>query len=66
MTYDFFIVAIGSSAGGLPPLKEVFAALPVQANAAFVLVPHLIANYKSNLDIILSKIELTAFICTNY
>ena len=55
MTYDFFIVAIGSSAGGLPPLKEVFAALPVQANAAFVVVPHLTANYKSNLDNILSK-----------
>jgi two-component system chemotaxis response regulator CheB len=55
MTYDFFIVAIGSSAGGLPPLKEVFAALPVKTNAAFVLVPHLITNYKSNLDIILSK-----------
>lgn len=55
MTYDFFIVAIGSSAGGLPPLKEVFSALPVKTNAAFVLVPHLRANYKSNLDIILSK-----------
>jgi len=55
MTYDFFIVAIGSSAGGLPPLKELFSALPVKANAAFVLVPHLTANYKSNLDIILSK-----------
>jgi len=54
MTYDFFIIAIGSSAGGLPPLKEMFSALPAKTNA-FVLVPHLLANYKSNLDTILSK-----------
>jgi len=66
MTYDFFIVAIGSSAGGLPPLKEVFSALPVQANAAFVLVPHLIANYKSNLDIILSKHTLMPIVWASH
>jgi chemotaxis response regulator CheB len=31
MTYDFFIVAIGSSAGGLPPLKDISSIIPVKA-----------------------------------
>jgi two-component system chemotaxis response regulator CheB len=62
MTYDFFIVAIGSSAGGLLPLKDISSIIPVKANAAFVLVPHLVANYKSNLDIILSKYTNTPIV----
>lgn len=55
MKYDFFVIAIGSSAGGLRPLKEVFSTLPFRTNAAFVVVPHLIATCKSNLDVILAK-----------
>jgi two-component system chemotaxis response regulator CheB len=55
MKYDFWIVAIGSSAGGLNPLKEILSLLPVNANAGFVLVSHLWAGSTSNLNIILSK-----------
>jgi two-component system chemotaxis response regulator CheB len=62
MTCDFFIVAIGSSAGGLSHLKDISSIIPVKANAAFVLIPHLVANYKSNLDIILSKYTNTTII----
>jgi len=55
MKYDFWIVAIGSSAGGLNPLKEILSSLPGNANAVYVLVSHLWAASTSNLDIILSK-----------
>jgi signal transduction histidine kinase/chemotaxis methyl-accepting protein methylase/chemotaxis response regulator CheB len=47
MTYKFFIVGIGASAGGLQPLQEFFANLENNSNAAFVVVQHLSPDFKS-------------------
>jgi diguanylate cyclase (GGDEF)-like protein/PAS domain S-box-containing protein len=44
---DFYIVAIGASAGGLHPLETFFANLPVETDAAFVVLQHLSPNYES-------------------
>lgn len=43
----FFVVGIGSSAGGLQALQEFFSNLPENTNAAFVVIQHLSPNFKS-------------------
>ncbi|GAB4287069.1 MAG: chemotaxis protein CheB [Oscillatoriaceae cyanobacterium] len=43
----FFVVGIGSSAGGLQALQEFFSHLPENTNAAFVVIQHLSPNFKS-------------------
>ncbi|WP_259065928.1 chemotaxis protein CheB [Mucilaginibacter sp. X4EP1] len=53
--YDFWVVAIGSSAGGLQPLIKMIYSLPENANATFVIIPHLLRAGKSQLDFLLSK-----------
>jgi two-component system, chemotaxis family, protein-glutamate methylesterase/glutaminase len=53
--YDFYVVGIGSSAGGIPPLKTLVSRLPKDLNAAIVLIPHLYAEFRSRLDEILRK-----------
>lgn len=55
MVYDFSVIAIGSSAGGIAPLIEIVSQLPADIQAAVVLVPHLHAKHKSELDLVLSK-----------
>ena len=42
-----YIVGIGSSAGGLEALEELFRAMPTDLNIAFVVVQHLSAESKS-------------------
>lgn len=53
--YNFFIVGIGGSAGGLEPLIELVRDIPQDPNAAFVVVHHLHPKTRSRLDEILSK-----------
>jgi two-component system, chemotaxis family, CheB/CheR fusion protein len=47
------IVAIGASAGGIPALRELFAALPADTGAAFVVVLHLAPEHRSELASVL-------------
>lgn len=56
MVYNFSIIGIGYSAGGLPALLELFSLIPLNSNVAFILVPHLLPTHKSNLDTILSRL----------
>ena len=56
MAFDFPVVGIGYSAGGLPAVMELFSLIPVDINVAFVLVPHLLPTNKSNLHNILSRL----------
>ncbi len=43
------VVAFGSSAGGLQPIKDILAILPTDTGMAFVLVPHLAPDQVSHL-----------------
>lgn len=56
MGYNFSIIGIGYSAGGLPAVMKLFSLIPLNSNAAFVLVPHLLPTKKSNLDTILARL----------
>ena len=49
------VVAIGASAGGLDALERFFAALPVDTNAAFVVIQHLSPDHKSMMDNLLAR-----------
>jgi two-component system, chemotaxis family, CheB/CheR fusion protein len=51
----FPVVGIGASAGGLEPLRELFAHLPADTGMAFVVVSHLAPDQKSHLAEILSR-----------
>nr|WP_213487889.1 chemotaxis protein CheB [Mucilaginibacter sp. Bleaf8] len=57
MEYNFTVVAIGSSAGGLSPLKEIISRIPKGTNAAIVIVSHLSTQYKSRLHDLLAKVS---------
>lgn len=48
---EFPIIGIGASAGGLSAFEAFFSAIPknYNLNMAFVLVQHMVPNYKSNL-----------------
>jgi two-component system CheB/CheR fusion protein len=50
-----FIVGIGSSAGGLEALKELFQHVPADSGMGFVLVPHLDPTTKSIMHELLGK-----------
>ena len=52
---DFFIVAIGASAGGLQALESFFGNLPDKPSAAFVVVQHLSPDFKSMMTEILQR-----------
>jgi len=52
---EFFVVAIGASAGGLQALESFFSNLPDRPNAAFVIVLHLSPDYKSMMAEILGR-----------
>ena len=52
---NFFIVAIGASAGGLQALESFFSNLPDHPNAAFVVIQHLSPDYRSMMTEILQR-----------
>ena len=52
---NFFVVAIGASAGGLQALETFFDNLPDHPHAAFVVVQHLSPNFKSMMTEILQR-----------
>ena len=52
---NFFLVAIGASAGGLQALETFFSNLPDHPNAAFVVVQHLSPDFKSMMTEILQR-----------
>jgi two-component system, chemotaxis family, CheB/CheR fusion protein len=52
---DFPIVGIGSSAGGLEALEKLFAGMPPDTGAAFVVVAHLDPTRESHLTELLSR-----------
>ncbi|MBV6623991.1 MAG: PAS domain-containing protein [Rivularia sp. (in: Bacteria)] len=53
--YDFFVVGIGASAGGLRALEEFFANMPADSGAAFVVVQHLSPDFKSLMKELLGR-----------
>jgi two-component system CheB/CheR fusion protein len=50
-----YVVGLGASAGGLEALTGFFAAMPVDAGLAFVVIQHLSPDYKSLMVELLSK-----------
>ena len=52
---NFFIVAIGASAGGLQALETFFDNLPDHPHAAFVIVQHLSPDFESMMSEILQR-----------
>ncbi|QNF35346.1 PAS domain-containing protein [Adhaeribacter swui] len=52
---DFFVVAIGASAGGLEAINEFFDHLPATTDAAFVIIQHLSPTHKSLMPELLAK-----------
>jgi two-component system, chemotaxis family, CheB/CheR fusion protein len=55
VAYDFPIVGIGASAGGLDPIRKILEILPVDTGMAFVVVQHLAPGQESLLPEILSR-----------
>lgn len=53
--YDFFVVGIGASAGGLRALEEFFANMPADSGAAYVVVQHLSPDFKSLMKELLGR-----------
>lgn len=53
--FDAHVVAIGASAGGLDALERLFAALPANTGAAFVVIQHLSPDHKSMMDNLLAR-----------
>lgn len=52
---DFYLVAIGASAGGLEPLQSFFGALDELENTALVVIQHLSPDYKSMMGELLGR-----------
>lgn len=52
---DFYLVAIGASAGGLEPLQAFFGALGRPENTALVVIQHLSPDYKSMMGELLGR-----------
>lgn len=50
-----FVVAIGASAGGLEALERLFALLPVDTGASFVVIQHLAPEHRSMMDTLLAR-----------
>lgn len=53
---DYYIVAIGMSAGGLSALEELLMHLPESLNASLVILNHLPVESKSQLDRIVGRL----------
>jgi two-component system, chemotaxis family, protein-glutamate methylesterase/glutaminase len=54
--YDFYVIGIGSSAGGFDPLKTIVNGLPADLNAALIVVQHIPVDHSSNLHKILQRL----------
>jgi two-component system CheB/CheR fusion protein len=52
---DFHIVGVGASAGGLEAIEKLFAAMPNDTGAAFVVVQHLSPDFKSHMEELLAR-----------
>lgn len=52
---DFYVVGIGTSAGGLEALERFFKQMPVTDRLAFLVIQHLSPDYKSHMVELLSK-----------
>ena len=52
---DFFVVGIGSSAGGLQALEAFFSNIKDHPNAAFVVIQHLSPDFRSMMSEILQR-----------
>jgi len=52
---ELIVVAIGSSAGGVEALEELFSVMPERLGMAFVVVQHLSPDFKSLMPQILSR-----------
>lgn len=50
MEDHFYVIAIGTSAGGLPILIDIFKQLPEHNNAAFIIIQHLHKDFKSSTE----------------
>jgi two-component system, chemotaxis family, CheB/CheR fusion protein len=55
MKYNFPIIGIGASAGGLEPLEIFFEYAEPSADFAYVLIQHLAPNHKSLMDELLAR-----------
>ncbi|RUR04334.1 chemotaxis protein CheB [Legionella sp. km772] len=54
---DYYLIVIGSSAGGLNPLKEILSSLPKDFPAAILIVKHIAPSAPNLLGPILSRIS---------
>lgn len=54
-SYDFHVVGVGASAGGLESLENLFSRVPRDSGLAFVVVQHLSPDFKSLMDELLSR-----------
>lgn len=54
-TDEFYIVGVGTSAGGLEALERFFKNMPANQQLAFLVVQHLSPDYKSHMVELLSK-----------
>ncbi|UYQ94990.1 chemotaxis protein CheB [Chitinophaga horti] len=66
---DFYVIAIGCSAGGLEPLVEIISQLPKDLPAAIIVMHHILRNVESNLAHILERradIKVVAVETTEY
>lgn len=52
---DPFIVGVGSSAGGIESLFELFSHIPADINAAFIIVRHLKRDAPTEMSMLLSR-----------
>lgn len=52
---DFYIIAVGASAGGLEALKVFFDNVPADCIHSFVIIQHLSPDYKSLMAELLAK-----------
>src|SRR5689334_12812884 len=52
---NFYVVAIGASAGGLESLERLFSSLPPDTGMAFVVLQHLSPDFRSLMDELLSR-----------
>ncbi|QEF96241.1 Phytochrome-like protein cph1 [Stieleria maiorica] len=53
--FDFYVVGIGASAGGLEALEHFFDNVPAESGMAFVVVQHLSPDFKSLMDELLAR-----------
>ncbi|MBX3442533.1 MAG: response regulator [Planctomyces sp.] len=53
--YEFHVVGIGASAGGLESLEKLFARMPRQSGMAYIVVQHLSPDFRSVMDELLGR-----------